>query len=278
MWPQVFKIGKIPVNSYGLMIVIGFLLGLYVGKRRIRRLGLEDHFSDFAMTMLLSGIIGGRIFYYFQYYESHFAGESFLEFFKIWNGGLVFYGGAIGGIVGAVVLILWKKLPGADYLDVASLVAPIAMGFGRLGCFLNGCCFGRQCQEDFALAVQFPDGSPAATKHTLLRNIAAGQESLPVHPAQLYQASHDFLMFFLLWLFFRLARPPRGSGMAMALILYGTGRFFLEGLRGDHELTFSGLTVSQNLSIGLAAISAIALVFLYRKRYLTMKPEGGERG
>ncbi|MCZ6794883.1 MAG: prolipoprotein diacylglyceryl transferase [Planctomycetota bacterium] len=267
MWPQVFKIGPVPVNSYGLLIVIGFLLALYVGRRETLRRGLPDRFSDMSMAMLISGIVGGRIYYYFQFYESSFSHKSFLAILYIWEGGLVFYGGAIGGLLGGLGFLLWKRLPVAAYLDVASLVAPIGMAAGRLGCFLNGCCYGRRCSAEYLLGVKFPEGSAAAHQHEELGLIAAGQQALPVHPVQLYQSVHDFLLFFLMVLFHRRVSAPLGAGMPMLFVFYAIGRFVLEGLRGDHQVTWSGLTTSQNISVGLFALFVPLLGLLFLREW-----------
>jgi phosphatidylglycerol:prolipoprotein diacylglycerol transferase len=253
--PILFKIplpwgGTFPLHSFGLMIVLGFLLGCWVAGRESRRRGLPDFIHDLGLVMLLTGIFGGRLFYFVQFHDEEFAGKSFLEFFKIWKGGLVFYGGAITGFLGGLAYCLLKKLPLADALDIASLGTPVAMGIGRLGCFLNGCCFGKVCDPGTPLALTYPPGSLAQLSHLhrgLLTSPSA--DSLPVLPVQIYQGVHDLLLFGLLFWYFRRPEAPRGSGMPLLFVLYGLGRFLLEGLRGDHQSTFTGLTLSQNLSL-----------------------------
>jgi phosphatidylglycerol:prolipoprotein diacylglycerol transferase len=257
--------GPIPIHGYGLMIVIGFLLGCWLAARETRRRGLPDRMYDLGLVMLLAGVLGGRTFYFIQYYDTAFAGSQypFLEFFKIWKGGLVFYGGAILGLLGGFIYLWRKRLPMADFLDCAGIGAPIAMAFGRIGCFLNGCCFGKVCDASYPLAVRFPLESPARASH-LARGLLGGHEttSLPVHPVQLYQAAHDFMIFGLVYWYLRRAGTPRGAGMPLLFALYGIGRFLLEGLRGDHSATFTGLTVSQNLSLALLVLFGGAFVFI----------------
>ena len=266
MRPVLFELfGKIPIHGYGLMIAIGALLAMWVASRVARRRGLPDAIYDLGMVMLFSGIIGGRLFYYWQFYDERFSGpdSSFLDFFKIWQGGLVFYGGAVGGFLGGLGYLIWKKLPVVDLLDVASVGVPIGMAFGRLGCFLNGCCFGRRCEVDFPLGVHFPQESAADTHHVLLGLKHATAETLPIHPVQLYQSLHDISLFFLLNWLVGGQRVPRGAGMPVLWLLYAIGRFFLEGLRGDNRSTFSGLTISQNVSIGMAVLFGSLLAWLY---------------
>ena len=256
---------RIPLHAFGLMIVLGFLLACRVGDREARRRGLPDFMYDLGLVMLLAGIAGGRLLYVIQFYDEKFAGESFLEFFKIWKGGLVFYGGAIMGFLGGVVYCLRRKLPVAECLDIAALVTPLAMAAGRLGCFLNGCCFGKVCSPDYPLGVVFPLESNARASQLARGLVGPESAALPVHPVQLYQAGHDFLMFALLLVFLRLPGTPKGAGMPLLFVLYGIGRFVLEGFRGDHDLTRTGLTLSQNLSIALFVAFGACLVFLLLK-------------
>jgi phosphatidylglycerol:prolipoprotein diacylglycerol transferase len=231
------------------MLLCGFLLCIRVGSSEAKRKGLPDFAYDLGLVMLLAGLVGGRITYYLQFYD-RYAGKSFLEFFKIWEGGLVFYGGAIGGLLAGVIFIRRKQLPLADALDVAAVATPVAMAFGRLGCFLHGCCHGGRCDAGYSLGVVFPQGSPVHT-HQLENGwiSAASEQALPVHPVQLYQFTHDMLLFALLLLYARSGRAPRGGLMPLLFVMYGVGRFSLEALRGDHTATFTGWTFSQNLSI-----------------------------
>jgi phosphatidylglycerol:prolipoprotein diacylglycerol transferase len=265
MRPVVFTVPilQIPVHGYGLMIVVGFLLATWVAAREARRRGLPEYVYDTGMVMLLAGILGGRLFYYVQFYEERFAGKSFLEFFKIWEGGLVFYGGAVAGMVGEILYLRWKGYPVLDCLDVSSAGVPLAMAFGRLGCFLNGCCFGRTCSPDAPIGVVFPPGSPVHVHHLELGLTGFGEPALPVHPVQLYQAGHDLLLCGILYLVVRNKLVPRGAGRPLLFVFYGLGRFFLEGMRADNALTWSGFTISQNLSIGLIVAFGAALGAAY---------------
>ena len=256
--------GGIPLHSYGLMILVGFFLATWVAAREARRRHLPEFVYDLGVVMLLCGLLGGRLNHYIQYHDAY-EGKSFLEFFKLWNGGLVFYGGAISGFAGGLVYLFWKRLPILDALDAMSLGAPIAMAFGRIGCFLHGCCFGRLCSPTYALAVQYPTGAPVHERH-LARGLIEMQSDLPllVHPAQLYQSAHDFLMFALMFLYLRSPRQPPGTGMSLIFVLYGIGRFAIEGLRGDHsEEQFAGWTYSQTLSLVLILVFGVLFVVFW---------------
>lgn len=285
MKPRIVEIpfpwwGPIPIHGYGLMVVIGFLLGCWVSTRVARRRGLPEFMYDLGLVMLLTGVLGGRAFYFIQFYDTAFAGSSapFLEFFKIWKGGLVFYGAAITGFLGGLVFLWRRKLPIPDCLDVAAIGTPLAMGIGRIGCFLNGCCFGKVCEASYPLGVRFPLESPARASH-LARGLLGGHEaaSLPVHPVQLYQSAHDIIIFGLLFWYLRRPESPRGAGMPLLFTLYGIGRFLLEGLRGDHSATFTGLTVSQNLSVALFVVFGAAFVYIFVKDPFGVSPRAAAK-
>jgi len=255
------------VNGYGAMIVLGFLLTTWLAAREARRRGLPDFAYDLGMVMLLCGIVGGRVFYCVQFHDSpQFAGKPFWSYFAIWEGGLVFYGGAAGGLLGGLFFVWRKQLPLADTVDIVAMTSPIGMAFGRVGCFLHGCCFGRLCSADAAPALtQFPQGSPAHQHQVESGWIALTDPSLKVHPIQLYQGIHDALLFVILWYYLRRASTPRGSGLPLLLVLYGIGRFFLEGLRGDHGVATDELTVSQWVSIGAITVGLATLILVYTR-------------
>jgi phosphatidylglycerol---prolipoprotein diacylglyceryl transferase len=276
MRPVLFRIplpwgdDSIPVHSYGLMIVLGFLLAAHVANRESRRRGMPDFIYDLGLVMLLSGLVGGRVFYYIENWEEKYAGESFLELFKIWKGGLVFYGGAFAGCVGGILYCWKKKLPILACMDMAAIGAPIGMAFGRLGCFLNGCCFGTICDPASPIGLVFPTDSPAGEAQRLEGILThSASATLPVHPIQLYQAAHDFLLAGILLWYLRRDSAPRGAGMPLLFTLYGVGRFCLEGLRDDNPPVLLGLTISQTLSIALVVTFGsifLALLAFYPKR------------
>lgn len=272
MWPIIFEIPivfldkQIPIHGYGLMIVIGFLLAANLASREARRRGLPDVVTDVGLAMLLSGLLGGRLLHYIENYSTEYAYVPIWEFFKIWKGGLTFYGGAVGGFLGGVLYCWHKRLPAADILDVMALGAPIGMAFGRLGCFLNGCCYGGLCASGSWLGVSFPPRSPAHAEQIGLGLLVSPDAwSLPVHPTQLYQAGHDFLLAGFLWFYLRTPGAPRGGGIPLLFALYAVGRFFLEDLRGDNPPFWLGLTISQNISILLFLAFSGAFFWLLLK-------------
>ncbi len=278
MLPELFKIPvlNLPIRSYGFMIVLGFLVAAWLASRECRKRGIPDAIYDMGVVMLLSGLFGGRLFYYLEFYDEQFQGRGLLMFFKIWEGGLVFYGGAIGGIIGAGSFVLYKKLPLIDIADVIAPFTPIAMGFGRLGCFLNGCCWGGVCSGDFPLAASYPRQASYLTETgklaeapptgALLQHIDHGlipthaSHSLPVYPTQLYETGIDIIIAMLLFWYLK-GPSPRGGGFPLLVVLYAIGRFHLEFLRADNDVFFLSFTISQCVSIVLFTI--FLPVFIY---------------
>ena len=267
MYSELFRIPGLdwPIHGYGLMIVIGFLLAASLANREARRRGLPDFVFDMGFVMLFCGIMGGRLFYYIQFYQEQFSHRSFLAFFKIWEGGLVFYGGGIGGFLGALLYLRSKRFPMAECLDTTAPFVPIGMGFGRLGCLLNGCCYGKICSGDFIFGLSFPAESEVF-KAQVRENLVPGDglAPFPVYPVQLYEAAYDFLLFALL-LWYSRSPAPRMTVFPLLFVLYGIGRFSLEFLRGDNAGVFLNLTISQTISLVMVAVFFPLFIYLWKK-------------
>jgi len=157
--PELFEIPVIhvTVKSYGLMMVVGFLFAVVLMRRLSRRSGENpDHITNVALYGLISGVIGARIFYVVHHYRQ-FAGD-FMSVFAVWQGGLEFLGGVLMAVVVVFVYLLANKLPLRLYFDILAIGLMLGLAFGRIGCLLNGCCFGKPA--DVPWAVQFPYGSP----------------------------------------------------------------------------------------------------------------------
>lgn len=252
----------LPIHSYGLMIMVGALLAMYLAAREGRRKGIEPaRFYDFGIAMVLTGILGSRIFYYVQNYSAKFEGEPWYAFFEIWKGGLVLYGGVLGGVLAGLAYIAAARMPLWATLDTAAPFAALGHGFGRLGCFMFGCCYGGPCDDAFALGVSFPGGSPPADDHGLLGYIppGAGGGSLAVHPTQLYAAAHALLLCGILWFYLRRS-PPGGAVTALLGVLYGIGRFVLELVRADMPVNWTGMTTAGAMSVVLTGGCGLLLV------------------
>jgi phosphatidylglycerol---prolipoprotein diacylglyceryl transferase len=159
MHPELFELPiiHITVKSYGLLMVIGFLFAVMLMRHASRRAGENpDHITNVALYALISGVIGARIFYVVHHYHQ-FAGD-FFSVFAVWQGGLELLGGVLMAIAVVFVYVLAYKLPLRSYFDILAIGLMLGLAFGRIGCLLNGCCFGRPA--DVPWAVEFPYGSP----------------------------------------------------------------------------------------------------------------------
>ena len=246
MYPVLFSIGPLTIHSYGLMLGIAFLVTTYLASKRAKIFNIpKDTVSNLTILFLISGVIGARIAYVLAN-MSYFVGDP-LQILMINKGGLIFYGGLILAFISGIIC---AKITNLDILDVADLMAPfITLGhaIGRLGCFLNGCCFGRS--TDSCLGIRFP--------HTLAK----------VYPTQLFSFAGLLILFFLL-IFLQNRRSFKGEIISSYLILYGMFRFLIEFLRGDLLVVFYGLTSTQLLSIILVVVGIILFVFTkHLKKY-----------
>jgi phosphatidylglycerol:prolipoprotein diacylglycerol transferase len=155
MHPELFRIPftQLTVKSYGLMLVVGFLLAVHV----IRRLGRNitpdpQMITNASLYDLIAGVVGARVFYVIHYLDKY-RGEL-VQFFAIWDGGLELFGGVFAAIVVIVLYMRYHKLPIRQYLDILAIGLMLALAIGRIGCFLSGCCFGKP--SDLPWAVRFP--------------------------------------------------------------------------------------------------------------------------
>lgn len=260
MSPELFRVFGVPIYAYRTLLALSFvvctLLAVRDSKRRPGGIELSPSIGIWAM---FGALIGARTFFILQYGRAIDIWRALL----IWEGGLVFYGGLIGGVA-AVALHL--RLRRTSFLNAADSMAPyVAVGEAvtRVGCFLNGCCWGGVCTLPWG--VQFPAGSPAFDQQVQDGMITtAAAHTLPVHPTQLYMTFGLLIAGFALrGLLMR--RPPEGVVFFAYLLLYGVLRFVVELLRGDSARSVAGLTVSGGISIGLAIIGATTWVHLTRR-------------
>jgi len=251
MHPVLFNLGNITVYSYGLMIAIGFLAGILLAMREARRLGEDpEKIMDLGFYILVAAIVGSRLFYIVTAWDM-FAGDP-MEIFKIWKGGLVFYGGFIGAVAAAVIYMRMKQLPVWKSADILAPSLALGQAIGRLGCFLAGCCYGRPSHAFWA--VTFTDKSCLAPVNT------------PLHPTQLYSAFSNLAIFAIL---FALSRRNTVTGRVFwtYVLLYGLTRSMIESLRGDFRgaEVLGLLSISQTLGLAGAVVAIVVLVGISRK-------------
>ena len=260
-------IAGLPIKTYGFCMALGFLAAWQVLSWLCRRTGRQpEPLSNLLMLMLFSGIIGARLEYVREFWGREFASDP-LSVFKVWQGGLVFYGGLILAIV---VFFVWCRVRRERMAPVADLfvtVIPLAHAFGRVGCFFFGCCYGRE--SACACAVAFPRHSPAWNAQVEAgRILQSAQSSLPVLPTQLFEAAAVLCLFAVL-LFVVLRNWKRRPGFTTGCYLAGYAciRFSIEFLRDDMRQRFGDVSIGQVVSIGLFGLGiTFMFVSLLRSR------------
>jgi phosphatidylglycerol---prolipoprotein diacylglyceryl transferase len=251
MWPVLCQWGPVTLHTYGALVALGFFLGYFYTLRLGRRHGVSaDAVTDLAWWTLLAGLLGARLLYA-SFNPSQFL-EDPLEIFKIWQGGLVWYGGFLAALAATVH---WARRHDVPFLKLGDMIAPglaLGHGVGRLGCFAAGCCFGRPTDLPWAITFTHPD--------TLaVPNVA-------VHPSQLYEAVLNVELFVVLSVLANRLPGWIGSGRLTALYLagYGVIRVLVEATRGDDRgPVWAGVTVTQWIA---AACFAAGVALLMRRR------------
>ncbi len=267
MFPVIAQWGSFTLYSYGLMVAAAFLSGIFWATRRARQAGLPA-FPFFEMGIYggVACIIGSRFLYVLTEWP-HFSKHPG-EIFRLWDGGLIFYGGAIAGLLFTFFFLRGLRLPFWKSFDLYSPSLPLGLAIGRLGCFLNGCCYGLRSDT---WGISFPS---AHHPPVFLQQVRDGLikvdslSTLPVLPTQLFSAAADLgILCVLLWL----ERKSRFPGFIFwtFILLYSLVRGGIEFLRyhdpGEMLPVFSPLSLSQVISVALILVSLIMLFILKRK-------------
>jgi phosphatidylglycerol---prolipoprotein diacylglyceryl transferase len=305
MLPELFRIPglNIPIFGYGLMMVLGFFFAMELAKFLARRSGLDpDQFATAGIIALVTGVIGARLSHVLENLDQYTDparsfGANLWDAINIARGGLTFYGGLILATFACIAYARWRRIPLRLGMDIIAPCVMLGLAFGRVGCFLNGCCFGAQCDASWAvrfpyhsepyvaqyyagqinpphaLLVDEPDGrrhlvsAKAAAKDSTLKSIAQTERSLPVHPAQLYSAFNALLLCVVLTAYYTLPHAP-GRVFALMMILKGVTRYVLETLRSEPPVTewFGyGLSFSMVVSLLLIAGGLVLWFFVFTK-------------
>jgi len=244
------------------MMALAFFAGLWTATRRARLVNVPgDTVTDVTLWLMAGSVIGARFVYVTTYWKQQFAGQPWTEIFMIQHGGLVYYGGLIGAVISGAAYLRWKKLP---LWKIADVLAPsIALGsvFGRIGCLLNGCCYGRACHLPWAITFTNPDA----------REFSGTPLDIPLHPTEIYDALLNLALYAILAWTFRHKRKFDGQIFAMYLAGYAICRSTVEFFRGDYpqDHIHAGIfTSAQLLSIPIF-VAGLILWFLLSRRSQT---------
>jgi phosphatidylglycerol---prolipoprotein diacylglyceryl transferase len=254
--PDIFRIGPIRVRWYGMMYILGFVASYFLIQRqkRSQQLGLKGELVQDLMLYLIVGmVLGARIGFllFYQYSEWGYYVSNPIEIIAVWHGGMSFHGGLLGAIATGWWFCRKKELPVPAVADSVIVTVPVGLGLGRIGNFINGELYGRA--TDVPWAMIFPHGG-----------------DIPRHPSQLYQATLEGLVLFLILWFLRKKAFKDGMMVVFFLLFYGMFRFFAEFFREpDPQL---GLLLGQTFSMGqilsfcMIAAAGVLALFIHHKQ------------
>lgn len=253
MYPILFQFGSFHIYAYGFFIVAGLVTAVVLAGLKIRKSNIGISFEngvDLFFYTVLSALIGSRILFVlinFDVYRQHP-----MKIFKIWEGGLVFYGGLVLAVIVAFWYMKWHRLPIWKVADLISPLIALGLFFGRIGCFLAGCCYGKETSLPWGVVFKNPD--------------SLARLNVPLHPTQLYDAANGLAIFFFLnWMERR--KTFDGQIFWLFLFLYSITRFFIEIFRGDPRGFLFGdfLSTSQGVGILLAILSIFVLFYIKKQ-------------
>lgn len=239
MYNDILTIGSVTIHGYGLMIGIGIIVALLVGDYRAQKRDLDSEFIyGLTIVTVIFGFLSARILFIITQWKDFLQNPMSY----ITGSGFVVYGGIIGGVATIWLYCKWKKKNFLSYLDLMIPSVALAQGFGRIGCFLAGCCYGKE--TDSFLGITFTHSHYAPNNVKLL-------------PSQLFMSAGDFLIAAILLLYARKERP-QGKSTALYLIMYSVGRFLVEFTRNDNRGFVGALSTSQFIGIFIFIIGVLA--------------------
>ena len=257
MRPELFRIGDVSFSAYRTCLTVAFIVCTVLIVRRWDREGETPELSPTAgIWAFLGALWGAKVFYVLQYDPTPL--RHLWRSLLLWEGGLVYYGGLFGGMAVLAMYLRARRIPVLRAFDVMAVYLPLGQAITRVGCFLNGCCYGTRCNLPWT--VTFPPPSDAFLDHARDGLLPPGAvRSLPVHPTQLYMVAGLIVIVLVLDRILR-RKPPTGSVALAYLACYGTLRFLIEFVRGDNSVFVAGLTLYQAISLPLLIGSFSVLI------------------
>lgn len=247
MYPTLVKFGSVSISSFSVMVLISFFVAYFLCERDLIKKGEDRLLADVLMIASVVGGLGGaKILFIFQ--NATFE-EVFNDPMRYLSSGYTFLGGFIGAIFCIYIVSLYKKISFWHLTDLCAAPLIIAYAIGRIGCFLVGDDYG--VPTDLPWAVAFPKGAPPTIQE--------------VHPTQIYDSIFMFIFFYVLWKL-KDRKNPVGWLTSITIIVLGVERFLVEFLRNTTPSFIDGLSQAQLISLGLAFIGIIKLIYIYSRQ------------
>lgn len=244
------EIGGWSIHWYGILVVAGFVAGLWTASRRAPLQGLApETVADLGFWLMAGAIVGARLWHVVLYWREEFAPKPLWEMFAIHHGGLVFFGGLFGASLATIAYARAKSVRLWNLADVLAPSIPLGQALGRIGCWTEGCCYGQTTELPWA--VRFPAD-----------HVTGGA---PVHPTQLYEAGLDLLLYLALARAFR-NRQFEGQVFALYLVGYAVLRFGVEFCRGDYETHYLGGWATPAQCVAVFVLAAGAFLYWHRRQ------------
>jgi phosphatidylglycerol:prolipoprotein diacylglycerol transferase len=255
VYPFNLHLGPLNITGYGIMMMVGFLMGGWLIDQEIRRRGWHHEYAaDITVAAVIGGVLGAKLWYVAQT-------NDMAALFS--RGGLVWYGGLFGGSLAVLLNGLRLKVPIRWTCELSAAALPAAYALGRVGCFLVGDDYGRPTSLPWG--VQFPQGLPPTTAGSLAREFGVPMQAgmspetvLAVHPTQLYEVVLMTAAFMILWRL-RTHRHATGWLFSIYLLMAGAERFLVEFVRAKADHLGFGLTIAQVTALGIMALGAVLL-------------------
>jgi len=247
MYPKLISIGSFYIPTYGVLIALAFLTGLWVTVRLAKRAGLSSEVvSNLAVYCAIAGIIGAKLFMFLFDIGDYIRDPGQIFSMETLQAAGVFHGGFLAALVVAVLYMRRNHLPVWRTMDVFAPGVAIGQAIGRIGCFAAGCCWGRECDLPWGVRFRSDFAAPVPLDK-------------PLHPVQLYESFADLLIFVVLYRYFK--RSPReGNVIGLYLVLYSTARFCIEFFRVHEQALVGPFSLTQWIALGLLILGAVFLL------------------
>ncbi len=255
MFPVLLRIGSFELHTYGVLVAIAVLTGIWISTREAHRKGIDvNKFLDAIFWVIIGGIFGARL-WYLTWYDPRLLVTKPWEIVMLWHGGMAIHGAIAGGIIVAIIIARKTKIGFWKFTDTIAPGMLLGQAIGRLGCTCAGCCYGRPTDWWWGITFTNPES-------------LANPLGVPLHPTQPLEAFFNAAGFVLLW---QLRSKKLSDGVLFLIYVcyYSVVRFFLEYLRGDVIWLFSGaLTFGQLLCVISIAIAVSLILYLRRRQYV----------